>query len=79
MKVLIPMAGLIDKDAETARLGKEIDRLKNDLQRTETKLGNSDFVDRAPTAVVEKERNKVNELRQALANLEAQLQRISNI
>jgi len=76
MKVLIPMAGLIDKDAEIARLSKEIDRLDRDRQRAEAKLANSSFVDKAPAAVVDKERAKLTELAGALEQLQTQLQRI---
>jgi len=46
MKILIPMAGLIDKKAELARLDKEIDRIKKDLPRIEGKLNNPSFVDK---------------------------------
>jgi valyl-tRNA synthetase len=59
MKVPIPMAGLIDKEAELKRLGKEIGRLSGDVKRTEGKLANPAFVDKAPAAVVEKERAQV--------------------
>jgi valyl-tRNA synthetase len=77
MKVLIPMAGLIDKQAEQARLGKELQRRRGDLQRTENKLSNASFVEKAPAAVVEKEESKAEELRAAIHQLEAQLQKIA--
>ncbi|MDH5437202.1 MAG: valine--tRNA ligase, partial [Gammaproteobacteria bacterium] len=79
MKVLVPMAGLIDKDAELARLGKEIDKLQNDIQRVEGKLGNSKFVDKAPEAVVQKERNKLAEIKSALENLTEQKAKIEKL
>jgi valyl-tRNA synthetase len=72
MKVLIPMAGLIDKDAELRRLDKEITKLKGDMERTERKLANPSFVEKAPPAVVQKERDKIADLQAALINLEAQ-------
>lgn len=59
MKVLIPMAGHIDKEAEIKRLDKEIERLSGDVKRTEGKLVNPAFVDKAPAAVVDKERARV--------------------
>jgi len=77
MKVLIPMAGLIDKEAEQARLGKELERKRGELQRTESKLGNASFVERAPAAVVDKEKAKAEELRAAIRQLEEQLQKIA--
>ncbi len=77
MKILIPLAGLIDKDAELARLDKEISRLEKDAQRTEGKLSNPNFVDKAPPAVVQKERDKLEEARGALAKLREQRDRIA--
>ncbi len=77
MEILVPMAGVIDKDAETARLGKEIDKLKKDLGRVEGKLNNPSFVDKAPGAVVEKEKAKMVDMRGALSKLEEQLGKIN--
>ncbi|TCT20700.1 valine--tRNA ligase [Thiobaca trueperi] len=77
MKILIPMAGLIDKDAELKRLDKEIARLTDDIARTESKLANPAFVDKAPVAVVDKERAKLAEHAAAIANLQTQRDRIA--
>jgi valyl-tRNA synthetase len=76
MKILIPLAGLIDKDAELARLDKEIGRLRQDIERTEKKLQNPSFVDKAPEAVVQKERDKLEQAQAALADLSAQAAKI---
>ncbi|MFZ2726174.1 MAG: valine--tRNA ligase [Methylococcaceae bacterium] len=76
LKLLIPMAGLIDKTAELARLAKEIQRLQADLPRIEGKLNNPAFVDKAPAAVLEKERTKLAELQSSLSNLQAQYVKI---
>jgi valyl-tRNA synthetase len=76
MKVLIPLAGLIDKEAELKRLAKELDRLRADLQRTEGKLANPAFLDKAPAAVVQKERRRLAEGRSAVADLEGQAAKI---
>ena len=73
MKLLIPLAGLIDLSAERARLGKEIERRARDLRRSEGKLGNADFVARAPAEVVARERARARELAAALDRLRAQL------
>ncbi|MGB5742906.1 MAG: valine--tRNA ligase [Sedimenticolaceae bacterium] len=76
MKVLIPLAGLIDKAAELARLDKEIERLRQDIARTEKKLANPAFVDKAPAAVVQKERDKMAQNQAAVQDLSAQAQKI---
>ena len=70
MEILIPMAGLIDVEQEVARLNKEHDKIEKDLVRTAGKLNNPHFTDKAPAAVVEKEKSK-------LADMEATLQKIS--
>jgi valyl-tRNA synthetase len=79
MKVLIPMSGLIDKQAELTRLGKEIGRLRADLERTGKKLANPSFVDKAPPAVVQKERDKLSEQRAAIGKLEEQERKIRSL
>ncbi|HEY9200345.1 MAG TPA: valine--tRNA ligase [Gammaproteobacteria bacterium] len=77
MKVLIPLAGLIDKDAEMARLNKEISKLQSNLEKTSSKLDNPGFVDKAPEAVVNKERERAAEMASALSNLKQQLEKIA--
>jgi valyl-tRNA synthetase len=71
-ELLIPLAGLIDKDAESARLAREIDKRAKDLARCQAKLANPSFVDRAPAEVVARERERVAELTGAVAKLEEQ-------
>ncbi|MEE4302398.1 MAG: valine--tRNA ligase [Pseudomonadales bacterium] len=77
MKVLVPMAGLIDKDAELARLDKEIERRRQDVTRVEKKLSNENFTAKAPVEVVNKERAKRDESLAALEKLEAQREEIA--
>jgi len=62
MDVFVDMSGLIDIPAEMAKLEKELARLDGFIQSKESKL-NSDFVQKAPHAVVEKERQALEELR----------------
>ncbi|XQW85593.1 valine--tRNA ligase [Thalassotalea piscium] len=69
LSVLIPMAGLIDKDAELARLSKAIEKLEKDVQRTQGKLSNESFVSKAPEAVINKEKDKLADAQSALAKL----------
>tara|TARA_Y100001949_G_scaffold149968_1_gene134943 strand:- start:2697 stop:5531 length:2835 start_codon:yes stop_codon:yes gene_type:complete len=79
MQVLVPMAGLIDKDAELARLDKEIGRLDGEVKRVGGKLGNAGFVDKAPAEVIDKERAKLAEAEQAKARLIEQRERIASL
>jgi valyl-tRNA synthetase len=76
MKILIPLAGLIDKDAELARLDKELGKIRSNLARSEAKLNNVNFLQRAPATVVAKERTRVEEMRLSLQQLEDQANRI---
>ncbi|NOX27272.1 MAG: valine--tRNA ligase [Gammaproteobacteria bacterium] len=79
MKVLIPMAGLIDKDAELKRLNKEIEKTDKAHQALDKKLSNPGFTSKAPAAVVEKERERLAELFSTLESLKAQIKTIENL
>ena len=79
MKILIPMAGLIDKEAELVRLDKEIQKIRKEMPRIEGKLNNANFIDRAPKEVVEKEKSKLSDLHSSLKNLEEQLEKIRTL
>jgi len=63
----------IDVEAEKTRLGKEIARLDGEITRAQAKLGNVSFVDRAPAAVVQQERERVAGFAATLAKLQSQL------
>ncbi|HAS3566661.1 TPA: valine--tRNA ligase [Vibrio cholerae] len=71
-ELMIPMAGLIDKDAELDRLAKEIAKTQGEIARIEGKLGNEGFVAKAPEAVITKEREKLAGYQEALVKLEQQ-------
>ncbi|UTR05100.1 valine--tRNA ligase [Alkalihalobacillus sp. LMS6] len=58
MDIFLPLAGLLDLDAEIARLEKEKDKLTKEVERIEKKLGNEGFVAKAPAHVVEEEKSK---------------------
>ncbi|MEJ2087661.1 MAG: hypothetical protein P8Y69_04140 [Gammaproteobacteria bacterium] len=79
LKVMVPLAGLIDVAAERARLTKEIDRLKQELARSEKKLSNESFVSKAPKEVVERERMKAEETSSASAVLQRQLDSLDDL
>ncbi|MEJ2516079.1 MAG: valine--tRNA ligase [Gammaproteobacteria bacterium] len=76
VKLLVPMAGLIDAEAEIARLEKQRGRIRGDLAKSERKLANPAFVENAPESVVEKERGRVADMKSALQRLEEQLERV---
>ncbi len=76
MEILVPMAGLIDKDAEIERLSREIDKLRKEVSRCDQKLKNPGFADKAPADVVAREQAKLDEFRSSLARLEEQLEKI---
>ena len=79
MKILIPLAGLIDTEAESARISKEIDKHEKDLQRSEQKLANPSFVDRAPAEIVAKEQSRSKDLRAALEKLKDQKDSLADL
>ncbi|MBZ5876503.1 valine--tRNA ligase [Chromohalobacter israelensis] len=77
MEVLMPMAGLIDKDTELARLAKEIDKQDKFIGGIEKKLGNEGFISKAPAEVVDKERAKLAEAQAHRATLAEQRDKIA--
>ena len=79
MKLLIPLAGLIDKGAEQERLNKEIEKLLKLKSQFSAKLSNEKFVKGAPEAVVNNEKQKLASTESALNDLESQLEKISNL
>jgi valyl-tRNA synthetase len=79
MEIMIPMAGLIDKDAELARLAKAADKLSADAKRTEGKLSNENFVSKAPAAVIEKEKAKLADAQMQLSKIKEQIEAIHAI
>jgi len=76
MRILIPLAGLIDLDAEKARLTKEIQRLDGETGKSKAKLAN--FGPNTPAAVVEKEHQRLAEFAATLAALRAQLDKLGD-
>ncbi len=79
MKILIPMAGLIDKESEISRLNKELQKIEKDLPRIEGKLKNPNFIDKAPETVILKEKDKLTALKTAQINLKEQLIKIESL
>jgi valyl-tRNA synthetase len=79
LEILVPMAGLIDTEAEIARLNKEIAKLQGVLEGITKKLANEKFVANAPAEVVEKERDKQAGLQASLAALQGKLETLQQL
>ncbi len=79
MEVLVPMAGLINVEAELARLQKEVGKAEGEIKRLQGKLGNEKFVSNAPDDVVEKEKAKLASAEQSLTLLTEQMDKIKAI
>ncbi|KZC19523.1 MULTISPECIES: valine--tRNA ligase [Rhodanobacter] len=76
LRVLIPLAGLIDLGAEKTRLAKEIARIEVEIRKCEGKLGNASFVANAPAEVVAQERQRVADWNSTLGALREQAQKL---
>jgi valyl-tRNA synthetase len=77
VEVIVPLEGLIDLNRERDRLRKEIEQLGLWLERTEAKLSNPAFVERAPAALVEEERRKAEGYRFKRSQLEKRLEELA--
>ncbi|MFO7802564.1 MAG: valine--tRNA ligase [Desulfovermiculus sp.] len=76
-EVYVPLEGIVDFEAELARLGKQLAKIDKDMQGLGKKLGNENFVAKAPAEVVDKERARLQELqdkRDKLTELQGRLQ-----
>ncbi|AKH70166.1 valyl-tRNA synthetase [Spongiibacter sp. IMCC21906] len=76
LEILVPMADLIDKTAELARLEKEKQKLEKDVQRLQGKLSNEGFLAKAPANVVDKEKEKLAAQVSAIDKLSEQIETI---
>lgn len=77
-EVNVPLADNIDKEAEIAKLSKDLEYYKGFKQSVEKKLGNERFVNNAPTQVVEGERKKLSDAEAKIANLTAALEALKS-
>ena len=78
LKVMVPLAGLIDLEAERGRIGKEVDKARQELEKIDKKLSNEAFVAKAPAAVVNKDRERAAELQTTLQTLQKQIEALAN-
>jgi len=79
LTLLVPMAGLIDSDAEAERLGRLLARAQSDLEKTRERLARESFVRNAPERVVALERERAAELERTASGLAAQLERVRGL
>jgi valyl-tRNA synthetase len=76
LRVLIPLAGLIDLAAEQARIAREIARIEVEIRKCEGKLGNASFVANAPADVVDQERRRIGDWNQQISALREQARKL---
>jgi valyl-tRNA synthetase len=79
MRAFVPMAGLIDPQAEVSRLEKRIGKTQDEVKRARTKLSNENFVRNAPADVVAQEQARVTDFERTLSSLEEQLDRVKQL
>ena len=78
LKVMVPLAGIIDLEAERGRIGKEVERAQQELEKIEKKLNNEAFVGKAPEAIVTKDRERAADLQTTLQTLQKQLESLTS-
>ena len=79
IEIYVPLKGLVDVDGEREKLERERTKAEASLKQVRSKLGNENFLAKAPEAIVAKERTKLEELEARLARIseaEAQLERM---
>ena len=74
----LPLAGVVDLEQERRRLDRELAKAAAQLERFDQKLGNPQFLDRAPATVIEEQRAKRAEVEQTRQKLAAALARIAS-
>jgi len=79
LKVLVSLKGLVNLEDELARLNKSLERELADLKKSEAKLGNSRFVDNAPAAVVEQEKQRLVAHQSKVAGFKDQIKKLQNL
>ncbi len=78
-RLLVPMKGMIDVEAERKRLGKQMDKVQADLGRARSKLDNPKFVNNAPADVVTQEKQRAAEFERQVAQLSEQLEKLDDL
>ena len=76
INIFLPLAAMVDVEEEAARISKELEQARRELQRVEKNLQNEGFISKAPQHVVEKAKEKAELYRAQVARLEALLQEL---
>jgi valyl-tRNA synthetase len=76
---ILPLAGLIDVAKEKARLSKELGKVEGEIAKIEKKLGNADFVAKAPPEVIDEQRERLAEAEQSQRQLKGALERLAGL
>jgi valyl-tRNA synthetase len=79
LKVLIPLAGLVDVQSELSRITKQLARERADLERSRAKMGNRRFVENAPEAVVAQERERLAAHEASVESFREQIERLESL
>jgi valyl-tRNA synthetase len=74
--VVIPLAGMVDVDTEKARLSKEIATLEREISRLGERLQDTQFTSKAPPAVIEKEKGRLQEYESKVARMKTELEQL---
>ncbi len=79
MEVFLPLAGMVDLEAEQKRLQAELKAIHDSVARSQQILGNENFVNKAPADVVQRERDKLADLQEQAANLQERLSALGSV
>ena len=77
-EIFIPLKGLIDFDVERSRLEKEIVRIEGQLRGVDAKLGNASFTDKAPSDIIQREKDKKENFEHTLNKLKSSLAQLAS-
>ena len=79
VEIYLPLEGVVDLAQEISRLEKELQEVQKEMQRTEAKLVNERFLQRAPAEVVQKEKTKKEEYHLRQAKLQSRLDELKSL
>jgi valyl-tRNA synthetase len=79
LRILVPMKGVIDVNAERARLNKQLAKIKAEIKKAKGKLGNEKFVNNAPAAVVTQEQERLADFERQLEQFDEQYERLDTL